>query len=549
MAYYNFKPLAFAALVIAAVIILIWLRIGSVGTVSPPVEQAAEVEQVAVEPPLVDLPASGHLSDGEQGAKREPIDVSFPETNALLGRVFDPDGNPVAGAIVALLVLGPDGPDKDLKMHVKTARNGEFVLNPPIAMRGLGLALIARHPGFRPASVPFRIAKESEQHDLKLNLERGYAIEGRVVRHGMPVADMSVDVDLRWLVSGVHGIGKEAFWIDGRLEEKHVRAKTDHNGWFRIVGLGRQEHHLRVSGRWNGAHINHEEQVWAPTTGLEIDLTQTEIAITVRQSGIGFSGAWIQVSHGTGFFEEQSKADQPTVIEVPTGAEIRIRVLHDSSEVIEETVTAPTKGSRLRLDIDLVRVARPDLRLHLRGARAQGIERIEARILGGGQDTARLLALVPRGDFFSWSSVPVPPGRYTLAVGPRVGTSGQYLLASSQPIVLPSVGIADVEIVLRLGGLFEFHLDRRDGNGFSGKARLLDDSGKEVWQQTWQGGWNFALGRGGMGMPAPKAHQHHDYKSLVPGKYRLTVEGEGARLIDRAVVIRPGETTREEVKL
>lgn len=570
------RSLAVAALMVSAAMLLFWCRPGSVGTAPLPVGQVSVAAQVQGErQPSTELEPERSFS-GADIQKREKLELIGPmRQGVLMGRVFDPDGNPVAGAIVALLVLGPMGPYENLHASVHSDLEGWFVLVPPVLMRGRDLALIARRPGYRPFCIPFQIEVGTGQRDLELRLERGFAIAGRIVSHGEGVSGATINIDLRPKVAGIEGIGEQASWIDGRLEKKKFVIKSDADGRFRVMGLGPHQHHLYILPGDSRSVLTHEISVSAPSTDLEIDVTPAELEVTVRRLGETISGAWIVAQFAGQSIEQKSDASRPTILKVVADEEVRLSIHDDWSEVYTTTVKSPALGSMLSVPIDLVAVERPSLRIHLKGARAQRIRVIEARLVSTdkGIDTARLLELGPKSDHFTWQAVPLPPGPYRLVIGPAAASFRGHLLSQTKDILLPKAGRIDAEFALQYGGKLMLSLDLTACDSSRIEVSLLDASGAKAGSQSWHrvgSRWQLRSPVGIMFSPraqvysgmipstplrypgtggVPSAHRSRGEENLAPGNYRLKIEVDGKPVIDREVELFAEATTSEFVQI
>ena len=195
--------------------------------------------------------------------------------NTTKGRVVDPDGKPVAGAIVTVARfrqagIGPYGWEADRQQLDETVtdnegrftlKSGTFEAVKPDDPEEWRLVLaVARAPGFGPAWIvagsPLlaTINRSGCAHD-------DAPINGRIVDlEGRPVAGVTIKVDSLWEAKSTDAIDRwqkdvaltaapgdrprsHYFPIDSKLPGNEpavsTSAVTDGNGRFRLAGLGR----------------------------------------------------------------------------------------------------------------------------------------------------------------------------------------------------------------------------------------------------------------------------------------------------------------------
>jgi RNA polymerase sigma factor (sigma-70 family) len=205
-------------------------------------------------------PASA--TDSPKAAEAKPVETPKVE-NALAGRVVDPEGKPVAGAVIWLLRFS-----EPAKEATRTDADGEFTLPPdPKVDRtqthaGGRVHFAATKPGFGMALPPERV----DPKDLALKLvPDDVPIRGRIVDlQGKPVAGATVTPLEVWATPD----DKLDDWLKTiRSEEDAPRqisanlfrrkatppvlepTRTDARGRFTFVGIGRDRLlRVRVSG-------------------------------------------------------------------------------------------------------------------------------------------------------------------------------------------------------------------------------------------------------------------------------------------------------------
>ncbi|HEX5219148.1 MAG TPA: redoxin domain-containing protein [Verrucomicrobiae bacterium] len=141
----------------------------------------------------------------------------------LLGKVVDPDGNPIAGAVVNIrgVTRGQStrfGGNNEIDPVAVSDFAGEFVINGQTAFDAAGVDVVAR--GFA-KRVFQKLATGDTRHELKLT--EGVTLKGRVVKEGQPLPGVEI---------GVAGTERRAEIYIGDFS-----VATDQNGEFRFVNL------------------------------------------------------------------------------------------------------------------------------------------------------------------------------------------------------------------------------------------------------------------------------------------------------------------------
>lgn len=152
----------------------------------------------------------------------------------LVGRVVDPDGSPVAGAVVNIrgVTRGEStrfGGNKDIDPLAVTDGQGEFVINGQDAFDAAGVDVVAR--GFA-KGIFQRLETGGKVHELKL--AAGASIKGRVLKDGKPLAGVEIGVSGTERNSEIYvGNYSVATDAEGRFLFVNLPAKTS----YQLYGL------------------------------------------------------------------------------------------------------------------------------------------------------------------------------------------------------------------------------------------------------------------------------------------------------------------------
>ncbi len=175
------------------------------------------------------------------GERRE-IEIQFRIGGRASGRVLDEKGAPVVAADVYAQVARDDqqlfGRYHDGGVTASSDRNGNFDL------RGLSLGklcIVAESDGYAPATSEPIVFEDGDEHvGLALVLRRGSSIAGRVTwPDGTPAAKCSVHAQ-------VHDPDAKDFEVWEQLNDTGIASKTDADGRFTIVGLGKGPFRVRA---------------------------------------------------------------------------------------------------------------------------------------------------------------------------------------------------------------------------------------------------------------------------------------------------------------
>jgi peroxiredoxin/uncharacterized GH25 family protein len=152
----------------------------------------------------------------------------------LAGRVVDPDGKPVAGAVVNIrgVMRGEStrfGGNKDIDPLAVTDERGEFVINGQTAFDAVGVDVVAR--GYA-KGIFQSLATGGKVHELQL--AEGASLKGRVLKDGKPLAGVEIGVSGTERRSEVYvGNYSVATDAEGRFLFVNLPAKTS----YQLYGL------------------------------------------------------------------------------------------------------------------------------------------------------------------------------------------------------------------------------------------------------------------------------------------------------------------------
>ena len=198
---------------------------------------------------LVEIRPSSRPSASGQPSLDE---VGPGETVFARGRVVDPDGRPVLGASVRLMILGgwSIGPD----LRTTSGPDGRFVLSVPRGASDRIAEAAAGTPRVVATAKGFGLgwADPGDHHELTVRLVPDVPIEGRIVdADGRPIAGVKVGTHNAWaspkedlgsFIENVKGHGWSP-WEGARpldLVAYDSAATTDIDGRFRLEGIGRE---------------------------------------------------------------------------------------------------------------------------------------------------------------------------------------------------------------------------------------------------------------------------------------------------------------------
>lgn len=494
----------------------------------------------------------------------EAADEEVPD-RVLKGSVFDTSGSPVKGASVAFAgVQGNTPKNSSSSPRVRTNALGEFALPVPEWVYKRKMLVVARKRGWRPYSAMELVDDGYLLEEQALTLGAGFAIDGRVVRDGQPVAGASISFDVAKGKPGVHVAGAECWWENGRLEEKRGSTETAEDGSFLLLGLSPREHRLDISevvapeNRIAGRIF----QVAAPSSET-YDLSSAMLRITLQSQSGYLPGIPMTVRGEHGRVKIKS-ADDPVEVEVPPQEVIRIRASLPDGQRVEESVTSPLAGQIINVALVGQSVERPSLTATLPGATAAGIDRLSLCFFEKNKPSPKTLTAEPTDQpgTFRIDSVPLDSGVYRVILNPKDGGGkAKFLVPEQKKLELPATGAAHIDFSLEVGGRCKVSLSSDMQEGWSATYRLRDAQGKTrmkrtVWRESFEddGGVGFSTMETSERVfstdVTPSASDWAKTRGvLAPGTYTLEVTSSEHAKWTETVIVTAGETTKVKVQL
>jgi hypothetical protein len=218
-------------------------------------------------------------------------------------------------------------------------------------------------------------------------------------------------------------------------------------------------------------------------------------------------------------------------------------------------VTAPDRGERTEIIVDLDFAAGPELVLRTGGALPPELDRIAVELRSEHGSEVAVAHRAPDGVHFIVPDLRVHAGRYRLAVDPASQGVGKFLVPVSEDVELPSSGSIEVAVDLRLGGRCAVLLQGPQRN-YHADLRLAGPDGRVVWSHAVIAGMNAGdtvITRVGQhfliaGVGSARAEPWIT-ETLEPGEYFLEVEATDHQHYRAPVLIEAGKQTTVEVEL
>lgn len=340
----------------------------------------------------------------------KPLRIALVEARSLRGQVVDPEGQPVAGAKVALtggiegLLLGGGFAEGSWgSSQATTDADGRFVLDrlPPQEIR-----IEVRAAGFQHRSLAgIRIPEEGEATPVEIRLEPGPYLEGRVLDgQGRPVPRAMVRAEGRLQESGHFSFGG---------------TRADAEGHYQISGIEPGPHTVTASSEAGGPSAQISVEIRVGPNRLDLTLpTGTEVSGRVVDSrGLPVAGASVSLlglpptSTSWGLQATSSADGSFLVREVPEGVYRLVGMRRGlARSEAPETVQVggdPVQGLELRLSPGAV------IRGKLLGLMPGDRDRIEIHV--SGDTTTALFPTRVEADG-SYRIPDIPPGRWTVLV-------------------------------------------------------------------------------------------------------------------------------------
>jgi len=281
------RPLAVLLLVIAAVGALIIALFTSTGSEPEPAGITAEISTPdEPEPPrpnaelanVATIREAAPATDVRQTVTTDDGPASGAYPNELVGRVVDPEGNPVEGAKLTLgksgvssnmsglqLLFGAQNGDKQERTWKATSdANGEFRMKS--IEPGNGYNLVARHSDFSNTDVPFIEIPETGEVREELQMKKGILVHGYVRNDAsQPVAKAQVVLGTLPFLAG----------LADRPDPDQRETKTDERGYYRFENATAGQR--TVTARADGFGSQTKQNVFVggkPSTEVDFRLAQ-----------------------------------------------------------------------------------------------------------------------------------------------------------------------------------------------------------------------------------------------------------------------------------
>lgn len=474
------------------------------------------------------------------------------EAWTLHGIVVDDRGRPIPGALMGLTELQRGAPaPSGGRSHVLADAQGSFELLVPDWARGESHLLCARSEGWRPDSRVTTVDLALTRQSLRMTLGAGHSITGVVLAGGEPVPGASISIDAAYGTAGVFGMGREAWWVEGQLFEKHGTTTSDAQGRFEVHGLGPYGHWLRIHPAQGEAltlgHFTFHDVVPGDRV---FDVSHATLSVTVEGPGDSAERPMVKVSMASGTVEAPATST-PLLLHVPPDEQVTLVVSHPEASPVARTLAPLPPNLTEHVHVLLEWIERPSLTVYLPGATAAGVDEIDLRAMPiGSQNVTTLKATAgPGPDTFRVVTVPCAPGRVQLCLGPREHSGVEaYIKPQIQIIALPEKGDVHVEFTLEFRGRCKVQVESPLSSAWSATATLISPTGRALrtlhfdmdpgaeWGMS---SWSSEIGFGFGGIEQANPAGRHIYPA---GAYTYRIESPEHRPWSQQVTIRTGKT-------
>lgn len=574
--------------VLPALLLGFWLWFGTLGG-GP--EAAADAEtasqgDVVLDPQqatseLVGLPTEARTSERTEVAPDSLVPAKtrtegIPVANLLNGIVQGPNGKPSPNTLVGMAELDDERGPKSRGGRALTESDdqGRFELQVPKWALGQEVLLVARRSDSRPASKVLRLTPTVLQAAHTLDLRAGSQVWGQVIRDGQPVVGAGAFVDVKYRTPGVFGLGEEAWWAGGSLENKIGSADVDDAGVFRIPGMGAGEFRLAfaIPGREISTTMSHVYSIRSEEYTV-YDITPATMSLTVRDALGPVVGAQVHVT-GREIRRSFKSSAGPTLIEVDPAETLHFQVLSRGHKPLVIPFHQPPARAGIRnLELFLGTRVRPSLSIRLPGAQAAGVDWISLRLFPvqenglPARSAADSLHLKRADglDIFQASVVDLDPGEYQVLMGGTAQDPTWFpLVGQTRSILLAEAGEHYIDFELQWMASFDvtgeapspdeenvdMHMRILDADGEvltqcdagTDGSYYFDEDDEEFADSIWSDGVEYRRSeerhRGAPGPIAPPPTGAWGW--LPAGTYTLEVRADGHKTIRRSITLAAG---------
>jgi len=529
--------------------------------------------RVAVEHPLrqrasVDLAAEPeHHATAELAELAGPVvwqtTVELRVAATIEGRVVNADESPAAGARVAAWRLVAGEPETEPADVTLCAADGSFTLR--LAHEGEH-ALAALDEGLRPANArAFAAVGERRTLDAPLELDPGAALGGRVVRRGLPLAGVTVQVFKTRRARTDHYVTSPnartvvLAWIDGAMEYATKHTTSGEDGGWRLSGL-RPDLYRLSAGAPPGPRLQlgwrrHEVTARAPDHAIELECSDAVLS---------FSCADELASMGRGVMRVAPEGRAPHAIDfrgqhgVPSfsgepGLRVAVDIDFEGFETWRRELVLPGPGEQRDVDVKLLPAPPPaSLELDIQAPPEVAIDTVTLTLFSAdGGDREEKLTEETVDVVEGRARVGgIAPGRYHALLRATNQPHGVYVQTYvrevSFPLEVTTGEHARREVEFELGG--RLGIVARDSNGapIAANVELRDAQGDalDVRYRAQSGRSSFIH----VGQLSTRA-ANETFPNLAPGEYEVELWLDGFdRRVER-VVVEAGKTTPVDVTL
>ncbi len=513
-------------------------------------------DYVVAKPTL--LTSSGRTKTGRPTEFR--VDVTLKRATVVAGRVLRPDGNPVVGGTVALLVRHdgrfrlndvqePKAAEKskteaDGTFRLRTDRTGEYVL-------------AALTQDLLPASRIMAVEHGVAPDPVEIVMQAGLSIRGRVIVNGRPVADAQVEAYAPDPAFEFQIDHHDLVWRDERLVPGDQKATTDATGAYEIKALDEPLRRTKVS-RVKGLPIWYplleaSKRVVQPgSDGVDFEIEGAHVEVRVQSGEQRLEGARATVlspgkEHGDAY--QQSDDEGRVRFILPPDAALRLSVSHEGYKTVEREFR--TLGVRTQSEeiVDLGPSLSGTLVLTLRDPKGKPIRNAEIRVtkeddgFGFGFNDPMTSEI----GVYRLEHLEVGESLLLVRPGRKAGLEfTSHFLPIRERIQLDLGKETMLSLTAELGGRLRVTVRDEAGQLIGASATLRDERGQKRRVMYVTQGEGFAtMSSGGPGTASVSRVE----PALEPGEYHMELSANDRETKRVSVTVRAGETHDIEVTL